>query len=151
MILLCSVAFVVLAVWVVLLGLAAIRANTQEKQQWVQKAFAGRESLTHEEFYECYFLGLGIDPSVVFGVREILAEQLGADMSRLSAEDDFSRNLSFFWDFDSMVNVELVVAIEKHFQIVISDSELEKTCTVFDLIQLVAKKSRALKNIPVLS
>ncbi len=61
-------------------------------------------------------------------------------MSRLRAEDDFSKNLSFFWDFDSMANVEIVLAIEEHFQIKIADPEAENTHTVSELVQLVSSK-----------
>ena len=61
-------------------------------------------------------------------------------MSRLRAEDDFSKNLSFFWDFDSLADVEIVLAIQEHFRIEIPDSEAEQTHTVSELVQLVSGK-----------
>ncbi len=61
-------------------------------------------------------------------------------MSCLLTEDDFSQNLSFFWDFDSMANVEIVIAIEQHFQVKIADAEAEKTHTVSELVELVSSK-----------
>jgi acyl carrier protein len=130
---LAGIAVVVFTVW-------AVRRESREKERKIQESFAGRESLTPEAFYDRYFLGLGIAPAVVVGIRKILEEQLGADMSRLRADDDFSKNLSFFWDFDSMANVEIVLAIEEHFQIKIADPEAENTRTVTDLVQLVSAK-----------
>lgn len=61
-------------------------------------------------------------------------------MSRLHVEDDFSKNLSFFWDFDSLASAEILIAIEEHFQIKIADSEAEKTRTVYELVRLVSDK-----------
>lgn len=120
----------------------SVRRESRAKEKKVQETFAGRESHTPEAFYDRYFLGLGVAPEVVSGIRKVLEEQLSADMSRLRAEDDFSKNLSFFWDFDSMASVEIVLAIEEHFQIKIADPEAEKTRTVSDLVQLVSCKLR---------
>lgn len=61
-------------------------------------------------------------------------------MSCLHAEDDFAANLGFFWDFDSMASVEIIVAIERHFQITISDMEAEQMRTISALVQLVSAK-----------
>ncbi|MFP3755811.1 Acyl carrier protein [compost metagenome] len=117
-----------------------VRRESRAKERKISEAFAGRESLPSEALYDRYFLGLGIKPEVVLGIRKILEEQLGADMSRLRAEDDFSQNLSFFWDFDSMASIEIVLALEAHFQIRIADTEAEKTRTVSELVQLVSAK-----------
>ena len=106
-----AIALVGFVVW-------SIRSESCAKEKKVQETFADRESL----------------------IRKILEEQLDADMSRLRAEDDFSKNLSFFWDFDSMANVEIVLAIEKHFQIKIADPEAEKIHTVSELVRLVSNK-----------
>lgn len=118
----------------------SVRREARAKEKKVKEAFTGRESLTPQAFYDRYFLGLGVAPEVVFGIRKILEKQLGADMSRLRAEDDFAKNLSFFWDFDSMANLEIVLAIEEHFQIKITDPEAERTHTVSELVQLVSGK-----------
>ncbi|WP_019918980.1 acyl carrier protein [Methyloversatilis discipulorum] len=130
---LAGIAVVAFVVW-------SVRRESKAKEKKVQETFAGRESLTPDEFYDRYFLGQGVAPEVVSGIRKILEEQLAADMSRLRAEDDFSKNLSFFWDFDSMANVEIVLAIEEHFQIKIADPEAENTHTVSELVQLVSSK-----------
>jgi len=128
------------AIAVVAFIVRSVRSERRAKDKEVQEAFAGRESLAPEEFYDRYFLVLGVASEVVVGIRKILEEQLDADMSRLRAEDDFSKNLSFFWDFDSMADVEIVLAIEEHFQIKIADSEAQKTHTVSELVQLVSSK-----------
>lgn len=130
---LAGIAVVAFVVW-------SARRESRAREKKIQEAFAGRESLAPDAFYDRYFLGLGVAPEVVSGVRKILEEQLAADMSRLHAEDDFSKNLSFFWDFDSLANVEIVLAIEEHFQVNIADSEAEQTHTVSELVQLVSSK-----------
>lgn len=132
---LAGIAVVTFVIW-------SVRRESRAKEKKVQEAFAGRESLTPAAFYDRYFLGQGVAPEVVSGIRKILEEQLAADMSRLRAEDDFSKNLSFFWDFDSMADVEIVLAIEEHFQIKITDPEAERTHTVSELVQLVSSKVR---------
>lgn len=132
--------FVLVSITGVALVILAVRSKSRAKEKRAQEAFAGRESLTPEAFYNQYFLNRGVAPEIVIGIRQILEEQLGVDMSRLRAEDDFSKNLHFFWDFDSLADVEIVLAIEEHFQIKIADAEAEKTYTIFDLVQLVATK-----------
>jgi acyl carrier protein len=61
-------------------------------------------------------------------------------MSRLADNDDFSKNLSFFWDFDSMADVEIVCALEEKFGIKISDEEAEKAHTISEIVNLVYSK-----------
>lgn len=116
------------------------RRESRRRDTLIQQLFAGRPARTPQGFYEHHFLAQGIKPEVVTDIRQILQEILDADMSYLQADDDFSKNLSFFWDFDSMANVELVIALEKHFQISISDAEAEQTHTVAQLVQLVHGK-----------
>jgi acyl carrier protein len=106
----------------------------------MEAVFAGRQPLTPMEFYERHFRERGVAPEVVVGVRSILEEQLGADLSRLRDSDDFSKNLSFFWDFDSMADVEVVCALEERFNIKLSDQEAQGAKTVADIVQLVQAK-----------
>lgn len=125
---------------VMAVGVWSTWREPRAKERKLSEAFAGREPLTSDEFYERYFLQLGVKREVVVGIRKILEERLGADMSCLLAEDDFSKNLSFFWDFDSMADVEIIIAIEEHFQVKITDAEAEKTHTVSELVELVSGK-----------
>ncbi|MSP27654.1 MAG: acyl carrier protein [Methylococcales bacterium] len=127
-----------------------MRAEKNAKAKKLATVFAGRESLSIDEFYQRYYGATDIPYSVVAGIINILAEQLDADMSRLSMNDDFSKNLNFFWDYDSMANVEIIYALEKEFNIKILDEEAEKTETVNDIINLVISKMGLSTNIELL-
>ncbi len=74
------------------------------------------------------------------GVKKLLEEQLDADLSRMVDSDDFSKNLSFFWNFDSMADVEVVCALEQKFKIKITDEEATNAQTVREIIELVWRK-----------
>ena len=106
----------------------------------IEAAFAGRVPLEPVEFYLRYFKEKGIPFHVVDGVCNVLEAQLSADLSRLREDDDFSKNLSFFWDFDSLADTAITCALENKFGITIADCEAEKTHTVADLIDLVHSK-----------
>ena len=114
--------------------------QSKRDAQKIERAFSGREFLSTEQFYDSYFREQGVPFHVVVGVRKVLAEQFDVDMSRLSAADDFSENLHFLWDFDSMADVEIILALEKQFGIQISDQEAEKAVTVRDIVNLVCEK-----------
>lgn len=122
----------------VLLGAFSIGWEKRKKHQALECAFANRERLSPEAFHRRYFSD--IPKPIVLGVREILEQQLDADLDRLQDKDDFSKNLSFFWDFDSMADVEIVIALEKRFGIHIEDAEAENTVTVRDILSLVHRK-----------
>jgi acyl carrier protein len=124
----------------VIVGILLIRFQSRQKAEKIESVFSGRESLSTEQFYDSYFRDQGVPFHVVAAVRNILAEQFNVDMSRLSAADDFSENLHFLWDFDSMADVEIVQALEKQFGIQISDQEAEKAVTVRDIVNLVCEK-----------
>lgn len=103
----------------------------------MEEAFVGRTPLPGAEFYERFFRAQGIPENIVMGVRQVLGEQLDADLSRLAASDDFSRNIGFFFDFDSMADVEIVCALEERFSIKISDEEATNAHTIQDIVDLV--------------
>jgi len=102
--------------------------------------FLGRESLTNEEFYEKYFKSKNTPEYIVHGVKRILEKEFDTDLSKLQAEDDFSTNLSVFFALDSMADVEIVLSIEKEFNIKITDKEAEETHTIRDIINLIELK-----------
>ena len=112
----------------------------QKKDKLIAEQFGDREDMSPEGFYEAYFSSQGYSRDVVLGIREIMGKVLDADLSFLKDSDDFSKNLRFFWDFDSMANVELVQQIEQRFGIRISDQEAEATCTVRQLVDPVQAK-----------
>ncbi len=118
----------------------SMRGDEVKRKNKIQSTFEGRDSLTPVEFYEKYYKEKGVPLDVVLGVRKILEGQLDADLSQLLSEDDFTKNLQFFFEFDSMADVEIIIALEKDFGIKIEDSEAEKTCTINDIIMLVTNK-----------
>ena len=119
---------------------ALVRFNSLRRAKKIEAAFAGREALGVEEFYERHFRALGVPLAIVAGVRSVLEEQLGADLSRLRDTDDFSKNLSFFWDFDSLADVEIVCTLDERFGIKISNEEAQNAKTVADIVHLVQVK-----------
>ena len=125
------------------LGIIVVRFGRSKKRKKIESTFSGRIGLTTEQFYNRFFKEQGVPFPIVEGVKKILSEQLDADMSRLIDEDDFSTNLSFFWDFDSMADVEIICALEKKFGIKITDNEAENTHTVKDIVNLVVRKVTA--------
>lgn len=112
-----------------------------QKRKRVAQCFGGRERLDGRDVYDTYFAGQGISPDVVIGVREVLESILQADLLGLRDSDDFSRNLSFFWAFDSMADIEVVKALEDRFAIRIDDAEARRTTTVRQLIELIQAKT----------
>ncbi|TGK51345.1 acyl carrier protein [Leptospira bouyouniensis] len=110
------------------------------KKRKIEKVFSGRMKLDAKSFYEKYFKSLHIPEDIVMDVKEILEKYLDADLSRISDEDDFSKNLSFFWKFDSMADVEIILEIENKFNIKIENNEALNTTKLKDLVILVWKK-----------
>ena len=111
--------------------------ESKAKKKKFEAAFAGQEPLDEQIFYERYFQARGVPADVVIKVRRILEDALDADLPRLKAEDDFTKNLSFFFQYDSLADVELVGRLEEEFSIKIADAEAERTRTVEDIISLV--------------
>jgi len=70
-------------------------------------------------------------------VKEIIVEQLGVE------EDDVTPTARFIEDLgaDSLDTVELVMALEEHFDIQIPDEEAEKIATVGDAIHYIKDNS----------
>src|SRR3989440_5396767 len=71
-------------------------------------------------------------------VKEIIVEQLGVE------EDDVTPVAKFIEDLgaDSLDTVELVMALEEHFDIQIPDEDAEKIVTVGDAIQYIKDNSK---------
>lgn len=132
--------FVITVLLLIVICILNSRAERKAKADKVATAFFDRESLSIDEFYQRYYNETDIPYSVVAGVIKILEEYLDADMSYLRGEDDFSNNINFFWDYDSMANTEIVCALEKEFNIKILDAEAEETTAVNDIFNLVARK-----------
>ncbi len=71
--------------------------------------------------------------SVEKKVREIVAEQLGKDVSEVTTSASFIDDLGA----DSLDIVELVMKMEEEFGIEIPDEEAEKIKTVNDVVEYI--------------
>ncbi len=118
----------------------AIR-DIRKRDRTIEEVFDGRQELNERDFYEKYFEQKGVPFFVVRKVRQILERELEADLSRLSAEDDFTKNLNFFWQHDSLADVEIVLSLEEEFQIKLLPENLqEEFRTVDGIVNLVWRK-----------
>lgn len=108
----------------------------------LEATFSGREPLDDQSFYERHFSSRGVPADVVVKVRRILEDEFDVDLSRVSAEDDFARNLSFIVDYGSLDAVEVVMRLEEEFSVKISDAEAEHTTSVEGIINMVWNKLR---------
>lgn len=136
--------FLIVAAGLIAASIPVIIIGRRNSKNKLEKAFIGRQELSERDFYERYFESKGVPFYVVKKIREILEEVLDADLSRLSAEDDFSKNLNFFWQEDSLADVEMFEKIEEEFDIKIEQSDFEgvETTSVNDLVNIVWRKVR---------
>ena len=119
----------------------------RKRDRKIESVFAGRQELNERDFYEMYFEQKGVPFFIVQKVRQILERELAADLSRLSAADDFSKNLNFFWQHDSLADVEIVLSIEEEFQIELTSENLQEEFRTIDgIIDLVWRKIREKRN-----
>ena len=118
----------------------------KQKKKIFQNTFSGRQPLNAQSFYERYFQDRNIPADIVIKIRNILEEVLETDLSRLQATDDFNKNLSFFFDCDSMAAEELVSKLEEEFKINITRAEAENAHTIEDIVSLIWFKVRQNKK-----
>ena len=70
-------------------------------------------------------------------VKSIIVEQLGVDPEEVTMQAAFVNDLGA----DSLDTVELVMALEEHFDIQIPDEDAEKIVTVGDAVQYIKDNS----------
>lgn len=134
--------YISIAVVVGFILLGKIGESLRNKQ--LEKAFGGRQELSERDFYERYFEARGIPFYVVKELRKILEEVLETDLARLSGEDDFSKNLNFFWQEDSLANIEIIERIEAEFDIKITSSDVDnaESASINGIVNLIWRKIR---------
>ena len=76
---------------------------------------------------------------IVQRVQKIVAEHLGVDMEKITPDASFVDDLGA----DSLVTVELVMALEEEFDCEIPDEAAEKILTVQDAINFINAKAAA--------
>ncbi len=69
-------------------------------------------------------------------IKPIIAKQFKIPESAIFEDTNIYNDLKF----DSLDAVELIIAIEEHFEIELLDSEADGVTTVKDIIDLVSKK-----------
>jgi acyl carrier protein len=109
-------------------------SDSDKKQKKLERIFRGREPLDDSQLWETYFKREGVALDTVTRVRCILSEFLDADLLRIRDTDDFSKELAFFWDLDSLADVEIVQALEQEFHITITDAEAVAMKTLRDMV-----------------
>ena len=117
-----------------------VKYDNNKHLEKIKRSFMGRPSLTPSEFYQKYYLDKGVSKEVVIEIIHLLEQELDTKLSQLDPDDDFSKNLSYFFEVDSMVDVDIVVALEASFAIKISNSEAEALTTINDIILFVQHK-----------
>lgn len=131
---------------VLVLGIAVVVDTfwvRRSRKRQVEAAFAGRQRLTAEESSTQEFTDEEVLPDVIERVRKVLESELEADLTRLRSTDDFSKNLSFFADYDSLATVNILYALEEEFGISIEDEEAEKMVTFRDIVLTVSEKLKS--------
>jgi acyl carrier protein len=122
------------------ISIAVVSRRRRNKK--IDDVFAKRQELDERDFYERYFESQGVPFFIVKKIREILNDVLDADLSRLSAEDNFSNNLSFFFEDDSAADIEITERIEEEFEITLSESDIAgvESWSINNLVNLVWRK-----------
>jgi acyl carrier protein len=69
-------------------------------------------------------------------VLDILVEQLGMQESQLTPDADLQEDLAA----DSLMLIEITMALEGHFDIAIPDSETERIRTVGDIFEVLGER-----------
>lgn len=111
--------------------------QAKQKSRKFQNVFSGRLPLNEQNYYERYFRDRHIPADIVIKIRKILEEVLEADLARLQPTDDFTKNMNFFVDYDSMAAEELVAKFEEEFQINITFTEAKDAHSIEEIVNLI--------------
>lgn len=81
-------------------------------------------------------------PGVEERVRQIVADQLGLEVSQVSDNASFADDLGT----DSLDRVELIMAFEETFDLEIPDQDAEKISTVKQAVDYIEKNAKSVKQ-----
>lgn len=81
-------------------------------------------------------------PGVEQRVRQIVADQLGLEVSQVSDNASFADDLGT----DSLDRVELIMAFEETFDLEIPDQDAEKISTVKQAVDYIEKNAKSVKQ-----
>ena len=123
---------------VIVVGGIATAREERTRRKRLDRLFEGREALSAEEFGKRHFAGA--EAEIAARVRDILAEQLGVDCSRVAPDDDFADEVELAHPLDSMDVVEFVMAIESAFQVTIPDREAGELRNIRDLVHYLCAR-----------
>jgi acyl carrier protein len=124
-------------VFLLIVGFPVWIYQEKQKSRKFRNVFSGRPPLSEQDYYERYFRDRNIPSDVVIKIRKILEEVLETDLARLQPTDDFNKNLSFFFEYDSMAAEELMARLEEEFNVNITFAEAEKAHTIEEIVKLV--------------
>jgi acyl carrier protein len=122
------------------MSLLDIFSESARKQKKLDQLFASREPLDDQQFWQLYFQSHGVAPETVAKIRRNFSEILEVDFCRIRDTDDFTKELAFFWDFDSLADVQLVHSLEDEFGITVSDAEAKEMKTLRGIVLIVHAK-----------
>jgi acyl carrier protein len=69
-------------------------------------------------------------------VKKVVVDQLSVEEAQVKSESSFQTDLGA----DSLDQVELVMALEEHFEVDIPDDEADKIITVGDAVNYIVRK-----------
>ena len=104
------------------------------KQQHLDHVLAARDPLDDVQMWERCFKNKGVDFDTCTRVMRIISDVLEVDLPRVRARDDFTKELSFLWDLDSLADLKIMHALQEEFKITISDAEAEAMKTLRDIV-----------------
>lgn len=81
-------------------------------------------------------------PGVEQTVRQIIADQLGLEVSQVSDQASFADDLGT----DSLDRVELIMAFEEQFNLEIPEQDAEKISTVKEAVDYIEKNAKSVKQ-----
>ncbi len=109
----------------------------------LEAAFAGRPIRTDEDYVREFYSDSEIDDEIIVTVRQTFLKNLHLDLRRLQPDDSFGKELKTVWTSDSLADVEIILTLEKHFGVTLTDEEAQSTVTLRDLTELIHHKVKA--------